>query len=260
MTRLARGGWASARRGFTLIELLVVIAIIGILAGLLLPALSRAKQYAMQASCLSNLHQMGLAFTMYADDHRGAFPTEGMISSGLDVTKSTAWFNVLPPYVKEPTLQTLCVDKVTPPRPGNKSLFMCPAMRNKDLLPPDGPGAPGPAAPVFAYAYNLWIEESARASEHPGTKFPVMLNETCIEGIASRFVVFGEVTATAFDNMSAKFVAFRHGSGNSANVCFADGHACNYQKADIGVAANANKGLNQGIMWDPDGAVVSPVQ
>lgn len=97
----------NCRQAFTLIELLVVIAIIAILAALLMPALSSAKQKAWTTSCNSNLHQIGLGMRMFADDNNEFYPESGSTIrwGSIDLTASPlgsgklGWTEQIYPYV-----------------------------------------------------------------------------------------------------------------------------------------------------------------
>jgi prepilin-type N-terminal cleavage/methylation domain-containing protein/prepilin-type processing-associated H-X9-DG protein len=105
---MARAQFACCRslivkRGFTLIELLVVIAIIAILASLLLPALSKAKQRAIATKCLNNLKQVGIASVMYMDDNEDSLP--------LSSHDGQSWVDTLQPYLSGTNLHRCPIDR-----------------------------------------------------------------------------------------------------------------------------------------------------
>lgn len=97
-------GKGRAAHGFTLIELLVVIAIIAILAAILFPVFAQAREKARQASCLSNLKQLGLGFEMYKQDYDGMYPINRERTDAdppsSDAEETVAWPELVEPYIK----------------------------------------------------------------------------------------------------------------------------------------------------------------
>ena len=94
-------------RAFTLVELLVVISIIGVLIGLLLPAVQAARESARRTQCASNLRQVGLAMGQFCDTHRGRFPDTSH-NEANDVELS--WIYTIAPFMESVDAIRICPD------------------------------------------------------------------------------------------------------------------------------------------------------
>jgi prepilin-type N-terminal cleavage/methylation domain-containing protein/prepilin-type processing-associated H-X9-DG protein len=142
-----------SRKAFTLIELLVVIAIIAILAAILFPVFAQAREKARQASCMSNMKQIGIALMMYVQDFDETFPlrylngwqTDGTYNAAQSVYNSDgnvmSWKDSLYPYIK------------------NKPVFKCPsnptATKGDFITHNDGTSVDG----SYAGGYSMWLPD-----------------------------------------------------------------------------------------------------
>jgi len=216
------------RRGFTLIELLVVIAIIAILAAILFPVFARAREKARQASCLSNLKQLGLGLMMYAQDYDERLPaTHQWVTQG-NPWPLFSWRAAMLPYVK------------------NSQIHQCPS----DSSPQNDP-SPNSLGPV-SYQSNSNLMPNVRGTfdaamgsiTHPAETFMIFDAWNAYHWCANNNSVLGAGAACYArpsgirpDNVNIS----RHNDG--FNVCLADGHAKWYKggDADRNAAAYWNK-------------------
>ena len=223
-------------RAFTLVELLVVIFVIGLLIGLLMPALSRARETSYRIRCASNLRQWALATILYANQEHGWLPRRGQgvqITSQID--RPSDWFNALPPMLRKTTYFDL-TNANQIPRPGDNSIWMCPSTLDSS------------SQYVFSYAMNMRLSTWNAAN-------PDRLNKV---GPWTNMVLLTEGPGpfcSVLPTVNQYTPVARH--GGRVNIAFLDGHVENYIGKDVGCGLGDPK--RSDVRWTvPDSPWAGP--
>jgi len=229
---------AHRKKAFTLIEVLVVTTIVGLLAGMLLSALGRAREQGRSAQCVSNLRQWGLALQLYIGDHDDYIPRRGQGVNPLAIiNRPEDWFNCLPRYFDAPPYSNL-VAVGQMPRAGDNSLFV-------------DPSAKDPGGKYFlAYAMNMYLSPWIRPEPHKLSEIPKP------EQLAFMADALGPYSSTVPSQLGYSVVA-RH-SGR-ANVVFVDGRVQSFAGDYLGCGVGER--AEPDIRWQTlsDGVNQAPV-
>ena len=238
--------------GFTLIELLVVIAIIAILAGMLLPALGKAKQKATQTKCLSNMKQFGLAVRLYVDDHDDLFPPTRIVNSAAaTVNTQFAWYGkagngIYGPIGADRRYVNRYVGTFT--ATSEMQVALCPNDR-------DQPNNTAIVAnyTAFGSSYSINAGSSANAAVNFITKDAAANSVRTAEIVSpGRFTINGDagvwypIWPILYRNATAEFYWHTKPGDNRFNTSFADGHA-EFLRVTVGVNATNNYTCNRDL-------------
>jgi len=214
------------RSAFTLIELLVVIAIIAILASMIFPSFSRAREMARRASCASNMKQLGLGFVQYIQDYDERYPRAGnwqswtagnghwVAGEGNGAGNSLAKFTQAENYA--PTGKRAVVkDGAIFPYLKSEQIFICPSSR-------DG------SATGLSYSMNCTMDRAADMSIQSPTEVVLLVDEA--------YPSDGYFWASTDSAASDQFTQ-RH--NETGNLLFVDGHVKSYPFKAFSAGDNA---------------------
>jgi prepilin-type N-terminal cleavage/methylation domain-containing protein/prepilin-type processing-associated H-X9-DG protein len=202
-------------QGFTLIELLVVIAIIAILAALLLPALHQAKVRGQEVSCLNNLRQVQLAWTLYAEDNNGLMPPNHAVNIPIAIATSTPGSWVVGSALTDVNTTNLEAG-VLFPYTKSPGVYRCPSDRSTTVSPTGIPRVRSNS--MNTYLAGLAYGAIKRVSQiRKTTEVFVFIDEHEDSIEDGHFGVF-----PAPDNRWLNLPSNRH--GRKTNLSFADSH------------------------------------